>query len=445
MNALLKILKKPIIEYNFFLSMPHNMRVLLITNMVYALVLPVVDIFVSAYIMRSSNDPDLVAFYQLFLYTGIPFTFLINGFLLNKFNISNLYSFGMLLSGVSMLIMMSLDNLSLFGVGFSGLIMGSSFGFFWANRDFLALITTKDENRNYYYGLETFFFTTTSIIVPFLVGLFLVSYQNFDWAQNQNISSAYRVVTYCVLLITVVSSFIIHKGKFTNPTQKKFLYFKFDKLWNKMLFLAGLKGLAQGYLVTAPAILVMRLVGDENSLGSVQSVSGIITAIALYVLGRTTKPKHRIAIFSVGIIIFFLGTIANATLFSAVGAMVFVLCLVLFRPLHDIAYFPIQMRVIDILSKKEKRNEFAYIFNHEFGLYIGRFIGLSLFLVLSTYVSLNFSLKYSLLIIAFLQIISIPVAKRITRLANEKEESENALEENDIVALEKTFLSTDKI
>ena len=70
----------------------------------------------------------------------------------------------MLLSGLSMLVMMSLDNLSVAGVGIAGILMGCSFGFFWANRDFLALNTTNDSNRNYYYGLETFFYTITFII-----------------------------------------------------------------------------------------------------------------------------------------------------------------------------------------------------------------------------------------------------------------------------------------
>jgi len=65
-------------EYDFFLSMPRDMRTLLITNIIYALVLPVIDLFVGAYIMRSSNEPRLVAIYQLTVYTGIPITFLIN-------------------------------------------------------------------------------------------------------------------------------------------------------------------------------------------------------------------------------------------------------------------------------------------------------------------------------------------------------------------------------
>jgi YQGE family putative transporter len=130
-------------------------------------------------------------------------------------------------------------------------------------------------------------------------------------------------------------------------------------------------------------------------------------------LGRTTRPSDRIYIFIAGLGIFLLGTLVNGILFSAIGVMVFVLCKVLFAPLHDIAYFPTQMRVIDIVSKIEKRNEFAYIFNHEFGLYIGRFLGLTLFIVLATYVSESFALKYALIIIAILQLASIPMAKHI--------------------------------
>ena len=87
-------------------------------------------------------------------------------------------------------------------------------------------------------------------------------------------------------------------------------------------------------------------------------------------------------------------------------------------PLHDIAYFPIQLKVIDVLSFKEDRNQYAYIFNHEFGLYVGRFTGLVLFMVLIYYVSESFALKYSLIIIASIQLLSIPVARSLIRKAN---------------------------
>lgn len=425
MAAITTILKKILSEYYFFLSNPRDMRVLLITNMIYAFVLPVVDIFVSAYIMRfTNNDFTLVAYYQLAIYTGIPLTFFINGFLLKKIKIANLYSFGMLLSGISMLFMMSLNHLNFAGVVFSGLIMGASFGFFWANRDFLALDTTNDKNRNYYYGLETFFFTITSIVIPLIVGWFIISSKTLGWFGEH---IAYQIITLCVFILTILSSIVIHREKFKNPKQKKFLHFHFDKLWHKMQFLAVLKGLAQGYLVTAPAILIMYLIGDEGSLGTIQAISGVFTAIILYLLGRFSKPKHRIYIFTLGLLLFVAGTTANAIMFSASGVMAFMLAMVLFRPLHDIAYFPIQMRVIDVLSKKENRNEFTYIFTHEFGLFVGRVLGLVMFLLLTHYVSEVFALKYSLLIIALLQLISIPVAKMIIRHTDREEFKSNDL------------------
>jgi len=412
------VLKRPAKEYSYFLSLPQTTRVLLITNMVYAFVLPVIEIFVGAYIMRNSNDPSKVAAYQLSVYTGIPITFYINGFLLRRVKISNLYSFGMLLSGFSMVIMMSLTNLSSLGISVAGILMGCSFGFFWANRDYLALNSTDDSTRNYYYGLETFFYTITYIIIPIIVGYFLMSTEQSNWLGG-NINMAYRIVTVAVFLLTIVSSIMIHEGDFKNPVQKKFVFFKFHSLWKKLIALASLKGLAQGYLVTAPAILIMRLVGNEGSLGMVQGVSGVLTAFLLYLLGRTTKPSHRIYIFSVGLFIFLIGTIVNGILFSATGVVFFVLCKVLFTPLHDIAYFPIEMKVIDVVAKIENRNEFAYIFNHEFGLYIGRFAGLILFICLAQYVSEDFALKYALIIIAFVQLASIPLAKNIITKANQ--------------------------
>lgn len=406
------MLKKLISEYTFFLTMPWNMRVLLMTNMIYAFVLPVIEIFVGAYIMRSSNDPKIVALYQLTVYTGIPLTFLVNGYLLNRFKVANLYSVGMLLSGLSMMLMMSLENLSIAGVGIAGLLMGASFGLFWANRDFLTLNNTNDSNRNYYYGLETLFYTLTAIIVPFTIGSFLIYSGSQGWFGG-NIGKAYKVVTVAVFALTILSSIVVHKGTFNNPALKKFIYFKFDILWYKMLVLAVLKGLCQGYLVIAPAILIMRLVGNEGSLGLVQSISGVITALVIYILGRLTGPKHRIYIFAAGYLIFLAGALVNGILFSAMGVVVFVLSKVLFQPLHDIAYFPIQMKVINLLAFKESRNEFAYIFNHEFGLYIGRFLGLGMFIYLAFYVSENFALKYALIVVGLVQLLSIPLAQHI--------------------------------
>ncbi|QPH41354.1 MFS transporter [Pedobacter endophyticus] len=397
-------------EITHFKNQSYNFRVLTLTNLIYSIVLPVIDIFVAAYVMRSSNDPVKVVIYQLTIYTGIPLTFFLNGFLLSRFSIKTLYSLGMMLSGVSMMVMMSLTTLDNTGIGIAGLIMGMSFGFYWANRDFLALAITNDENRNYYYGLETFFYTIIAVVIPVLIGWFIELN-----ASTGEAGMAYKIVTGMVFVITILASVMCFRGNFKNPTEKKFVYFKFDPYWYKLIRLATLKGLVQGFLVTAPAMLIMLLVGKEGALGTAQSIGAIIAAIAMYIIGRNTSPKHRLYVFGAGLTLFAIAAIINGILYSSLGVILFMLFLLLAKPLLDLAYFPIQFSVIDILTKKEKRSEFAYILNHEGGLYIGRLTGAGTFLILAYAFSVEVALRYAIIIVAILQLASYWVAKDIIK------------------------------
>lgn len=389
-------------EINFFNSHPPGMRMLLLTNLIYGLVIPILELFVGAYIMRNSSDLALVVIFQLAVYTGIPLTFAINGWLLKYLPIARLYSLGMLLSGISMTAMMLLPQLDTPGVFTAGLIMGLSYGFFWANRDFLALNTTKDGNRNYYYGIETFFYTTTGIFIPLLAGAFIATTDRNGWFGG-NVNVAYYCLTAFVFALSALASVLVHRGEFQNPKRAPFLFFKFDRLWNKMLALASLKGVAQGYIVTAPTMLVLTHIGKEGSLGLIQGIAAAMSAVLLYILGRVTVPKHRLSIYLVACSLFVLGALFNAGLYSATGVIVFMVCLLFARPLLDIAYFPIQLKVIDVVAAKEDRNAFAYILNHEFGLYVGRLFGCGLFILLARYISDYVALRYALLLIALLQ------------------------------------------
>ncbi len=415
------MLQKLAIEANHFKIQTHNFKILVLTNLVYALVLPVIDIFVAAYIMRNSNDTSKVVIYQLAIYTGIPLTFLLNGFLLKYFNIRKLYSVGMLLSGVSMVIMMSLKTLDLVGIAVAGITMGLSFGLYWSNRDYLALSITNDENRNYYYGLETFIYTIIAIVVPAAIGWFIQSKTGAD-----NKHTAYLIITGIVFAITIVASAVCFQGKFVNPVQKKYIFFKFHPLWHKLQALATLKGLAQGFLVTAPAMLIFKILGEEGALGKAQSIGAILAAIIIYFIGRLSKPSDRVKTFSVGLILFAIGACVNAFFFDELGVVVFLLLLLIAKPLMDLAYFPIQLRVIDIVSKIEKRGEFTYILNHEAGVYAGRLFGAGTFLVLYYAISEDFALRYAIAIIALLQLGSIYISKKIIsqgeRIAPEEED-----------------------
>jgi YQGE family putative transporter len=69
--------------------------------------------------------------------------------------------------------------------------------------------------------------------------------------------------------------------------------------------------------------------------------------------------------------------------------------------------------VIELVSAAEKRDHFAYIFNHELGLYAGRLAGCLLFIALARFISEDFALRYALLFVAAVLFFSAFVAKSI--------------------------------
>ena len=124
-------------EIAVFLACPRSMRVLMVSNMIYALVLPVIEVFVAAYVMRNSRAVDKVVAYQLAIYSATPLAFFINGKLLGRVGSKHLYAAGMVLSGLAMMLMMELGILTRIGIAVLGFTMGLATGIFWANRGFL--------------------------------------------------------------------------------------------------------------------------------------------------------------------------------------------------------------------------------------------------------------------------------------------------------------------
>ena len=102
-------------------------------------------------------------------------------------------------------------------------------------------------------------------------------------------------------------------------------------------------------------MLVMTLVGNESTLGTLQSVSAIVSAVLLYLLGRFASARHRVLIFSSGLLLFALGGVQRRALFGDGRDRIHAV-LVHGAPLMDLGYFPIQLRVIDYVSRKENRN-----------------------------------------------------------------------------------------
>lgn len=417
-------------ELHHFQSYSKSMRYLLLANMIYAFVLPVIELFVGAYIVSPPDDGvimsvaekqqhiELYLFYQFAVYLGTPLCFMLNGYLLRHIKVAHLYSLGLILSGVSMAFMMTLKELSPLGVVTTGLIMGASYGFFWANRDFMSLDVTTDSTRNYYFSIDTIFYTLTWIIVPSSVG-FVVAYGQDSALFSQK--SAYIGITIAVFILSMIAIGIVNKAKFNNPNGDQFLFFKYDKLWRKMMLFAATKGIMQGTIMIFPILLILSIIGGVSMLGIIVSGGQILSAIMLYLIGRMAKPKHRMLIYTTSIVFFTVAIIIHFSFYSILGVILYNVLQFIAKPFHDVSYFPTEFKVIDIVSKIEKRSEFSYIVSHEFALFFGRISAILVVLFLTYNINADFALRYGLIFIAVAMITSIFIGKNLLKSCDQHE------------------------
>jgi YQGE family putative transporter len=220
-----------------------------------------------------------------------------------------------------------------------------------------------------------------------------------------------------------IAIFIINKEKYHNPKSEKFLFFRYDKLWRKMIAFSITKGVMQGAIMIFPILLILSMIGGVNMLGIIVSGGQILSAIMLYIIGRIAKPKHRLAIYIVSILFFTTAIIIHGSMYSVLGVILYNVLQFIAKPLHDVSYFPTEFRVIDIVSKIEDRSEFSYIINHEISLFFGRITAILLVLFLAYEINADFALRFGLFFIAAIMILSIFIGKSLINECELKEKT----------------------
>ncbi len=403
-------------EWSLFTVLPRNAKLLLKSSTVSNFAMPVIGIFVHALILRNTNDMSQVMSFQSALYVGIPVAFLVNRFLAGgRATFAHLYALGIILCGLVMLTMTGLDRLTrdlIIGMGF---LMGLATGFHWANRNYLSLVCTHESYRNYYFGVETFINCISNVVVPGLVGWFIARRVGADAAPGA-IGAAYKWVAGTAFVLLLYSASFLVRGSFPMERPAIRVRSRVKPVWRKMLVLAALKGSVQIFMTTAPAILVMRVLGGtENALGWIQSVGAVCAAVLMYGIGRTTRPEHRVAVLAVALLLFGLGATVNALFYDRSSVLVFLTCLLVAQPMMDLSYNPMQLSVMDAVAGDGEESRYAYVVSHELGIFSGRFIGAVTFAAVAAPSTSEQAFRYVLALLALVQLCSWPLAVSIRR------------------------------
>jgi YQGE family putative transporter len=399
-----------------FVGLPRCARLMLGASTLSAFAMSVSAIFVHALILRGTRDVNHVMAFQFALYAGIPFAFVLNRYLVGgRLTFAHLYAFGIVLSGTVLAGMTCLDSLTwgrTLGMGF---LMGLATGFHWANRNYLSLVCTEDGTRNYYFGVESFFYCLSGVVMPAAVGAFIV-WRGGPQASMEGAREAYRWVAAVSLALVAGGASFLLRGGF--PTERPLIAVRgrYPPVWRKLLVLATLKGTVHIFLMTAPAVLVMRVLGgQEGALGLIQSVGAVVAAALMYLIGRRTRPHHRVAVLAFALVLYGFGAVVNAALFDRFSVLLFMGFQLIAQPMFDLSYGPILLGALDAVAGDGKENRYAYIVSHEAGIFAGRAIGAATFILVAVTASGDEAFRYVLALMSLLHLLCWPVADAIRR------------------------------
>ncbi len=372
---------------------------LIISIIFYSLLAPIFYVFINAFLWRQSGDFKIVAVYNIFFFIGILVGFFINGLLYKLYSPSRLYIIGVFFQGISTAILLLLPAVNYWVIIIFGIIFGVATGIYWANRNFLTLKATESHNRIYFASIESNADTLLKIIIPALIGWFIIGFHFADPL------AAYKYLAFFMLLVSLIIGWKFKNFDLKIPKPSNLFLKSTSARWMRYRVFQLLDGFMDGVMAFAPTLMVLYLVGQEDTLGSIQSISALIAAVVIFFLGKSLTIKHRTRLLLVNAFMAILGTAFFSLNYSELGVYVLFACEAVSIPLFWLADSSLSFDLID--ENENKESHYAYVVDREVYLNLGRIGGVLIFLLWAQVASSSQALRFTPLLFALFQ---IPIA-----------------------------------
>lgn len=372
---------------------------------------PILYTFVNAFLWRnSSGDLTTVALYNLGFYIGLPISFYLNGLLLKWFKANRLYVFGCISQGVVVSILIFLSISTTWQIWLFGVLYGLGSGFFWANRNFLTLRVTKTDNRMYFSSLESLSGTLNSVVVPFIVGWFIVSGEIFNLYTTQQ---GYELLSLAALVVLITVGYFMRHVDVEVKDIERITLSKASTPWNRMRFFNFLDGLVNGINLFLPVIILLHFTQSEGAVGTVQSFAEIGSAIIVYYFSRFISVHHRFSVFFIGFLLCFIGTLVYSATFSSLGVIALFAGTAMGQPFQWTAISSVGYDMIDQEERNHPSHHYAFVFDAEVFLNFGRYLAVFLFLLCINFFSFNAVLRFTPLVFITMQLVQLLIIRSI--------------------------------
>lgn len=292
---------------------------------------------------------------------------------MRRYSLSQTFLIGCITKGAIPFLLILVRPEQLISVAVLGALLGLGGGFYWGSRHLFTLRKTTDRDRLYYGGLESVVGTATGIIIPLLAGsiFLLVSSRHFA-----TIQITYALFAFVGFLFMCLSGINMQSEHEHDHAPRALFITKPSPRWKKLRLLEVVHGFHGGLEAVIPTVMILLLVGSEGALGIISSVCAGIALISTYTVGRIAKQHHRPNLLTIWIIIELTGSLIFSIIYSYWSVLLYMALVSLVMSIRWITLSSIMFDAIEHESGHVS-NHYAFIYDREIWLNIGRVIGLA--------------------------------------------------------------------
>lgn len=393
-----------------------NARKLITVNLLFGLFNPFYLVFSNTFIFNATKgNIEFNLLFCILSFIGISAGFVLNGYMVRVIPVHKQMVTGaaILLSALAALFLLPKQFFSSVWVLFFGFLTGIGNGIYWSSRNFLTLMNTNESNRDFYTGLDFILISFGRILTPLLIGLYIgetIKYGIFD------AELAYRTTLVFGLILVGAIAFILWPRKFRNVTPSRFLFFNYSTQWMNARLMTLTWGMFNGMFIALPPYLIMKYIGNETIVGTINSVCYIIAIIIVYWISRKSDSSHRTRILRYGIYIQLVGVLLFLMIIPinvSLATSFLILGVFFSDPVVGFPFRATFMKAIEIDRQTSGRDSFAYVVDIEIWCAIGRIISLLVFFLLINLLPEIWAFAIYMVILVVVQFKYIPYSKRI--------------------------------
>ncbi len=394
-----------------FNELSPSQKRLLASFFLFGLASPMVIVYANTFLWRQSADVVVLAIFNIGNYLGIPLGFLLNAYLLRVFGSGKLYAFGCALQGLVPMILVALGAQADTYALALGLVLGIAQGFFWGNRNALTSLLTKGPKRYQFISVETALGILAGVISPLLIGWFIAFGGSLS---SYTIDQAYQIMSVVGFVLLLVAGFLVWSYTMEPFLAKPFFLRHASRLWNKQRLLECVNGVASGIESVLPLVIILLFLGQEEAVGTVKSMTAVLSAVAIYTIGKRVRHNHHALLFSLWVLFSLVGGTIFAILYSPGAALVLFILGGLVGSLRWSSFVTVMYEVVDKETGRDGSHRFLYLLDREFFLNAGRVLGLAL-LVLVFRSSPDALVRYGAIAIAVIEIPTLLLLRQMTK------------------------------